>query len=132
MTQESDPLPPLLQVDDDELEARWARLQGRLAERFDREPGIESLLFLIGIQSVGHGYEPGLSKERKQDLIMEGTHCAFEAVGLYRRIGAHADGRGIWERTVPHPPKLPVEEQEKLLRVAILRYFEAEWEGGEG
>lgn len=122
--QEPDLSRTYLQVDDGELEARWKELQDWLAERFEREPGIEGILFLIGIQSAGRGYEPKLGKERKQDLIMEGTYCAFETLGLYRRIGADADGAWIWERTGPHLPKLPVEEQEKLLRIAILRYFE--------
>ena len=120
-----DPVDVLLQTGDAELAVRWQRLQAWLGERFGRgEPDLEAILFLIGIQSTGRGYEPRLEKETKQDLIMEGTYCAFEAVDLYRRIGAEADGRWIWERTDVPLPKRSVEDQEKLLRLAVLRYFD--------
>lgn len=119
-----DPIDRLLQTDDAALDARWQRLQAWLQERFGRETGIEATLFLIGIQSRGRGYEPKLQKEVKQDLIMEGTYCAFEKLGLYERIGIDEEGRWIWERVVPHIPKLSIEEQEKLLRLGILAYFD--------
>lgn len=119
-----DPIQRYLQADDAALEARWERLQSWLQARFGRETGIEAILFLIGIQSRGRGYEPKLQKETKQDLIMEGTFCAFEKLGLYERVGMDEEGRWLWERAVPHIPKLPVEQQEKLLRLGILAYFD--------
>ncbi|WP_456427344.1 hypothetical protein [Rhodocaloribacter sp.] len=118
-----DPLETLLQADDADVEARWRRLTAWLRERFDREPTIETTLFLIGIQARGMGFEPKLSKARKQALIMEGAYAVFEALGLYERVGMDADGFWIRERTRPLPA-LSVEGQEKLLRLAILRYFE--------
>lgn len=121
----SDPIGQLLQADDTALEARWTHLQHWLQERFGRETGIESILFLMGIQSRGRGYEPKLGKETKQDLIMEGTYTAFEHLGLYTRIGMDEDGAWVWERTVEQIPKLSIEDQEKLLRLGILAYFEA-------
>ena len=115
----------LLQTDSDALAARWQRLQGQLGPRFgEDELKLEAILFLIGIQSTGRGYEPELEKETKQDLIMEGTYCAFETLDLYERIGADEEGRWIWERTPTPLPKLDVEDQEKLLRLAVLRYFD--------
>jgi hypothetical protein len=113
----------LLRVDDAELEARWQRVLLWIREHFDREATVESILFLIGIQAYGRGYEPKMEKEAKQDFIMEGTFCVFEAVGLYARIGEEPDGRSVWERTVPMP-ELSIEDQEKLLRLAIARYFD--------
>ncbi len=55
---------------------------------------------------------------------MEGTHCAFETLGLYRRVGRDSKGQNVWERTDIPLPKLPLPDQEKLLRVAILAYFD--------
>ena len=118
------PLLPYLEADDTVLEGQWERLQEWLAERFGKEPGLEGTLFLIGIQSRGHGFEPNLDREAKQSLIMEGTYCAFETLGVYARVGLEEDGHWIWERLIDHPPNLPVEAQEKLLRTAILRYFD--------
>ena len=121
----TDPIQAYLETDDAELEARWEKLQEHLQLRFGSEkPGIEGILFLIGIRTRGRGYEPDLAKEAKQDLIMEGTYCAFETLGLYTRVGADADGQIQWRRTGLRLPKLPVEAQEKLLRLGILRYFE--------
>lgn len=118
-----DPLETLLQADDADVAARWQRLTAWLRERFDREPTIETTLFLIGIQARGRGFEPKLPKARKQALIMEGAYAVFEHLGLYERVGMDADGFWIRERTRPLPA-LSIERQEKLLRVAILRYFE--------
>ncbi len=114
----------LLASDDDALQRRWDALVERLGERFGQKPGLEGVLFLIGIQSRGRGYEPKLKKERKQALIMEGTWCAFESIGLYQRVGADENGAWIWQpqADLPH---LDVEEQEKLLRTAVLSYFDA-------
>ncbi len=118
-----DPIAVLLQADDEALAARWQRLTAWVEAHFRREPSIEAILFLIGIQARARGYEPKLAKDRKQDLIMEGTYCVFETLDLYRRVGMDAEGFWIWERTRPLPD-LSVEDQEKMLRLAILRYFE--------
>lgn len=108
---------------EDNLEARWARLLSWVRHRFDREAGLEAILFLIGIQARGLGYEPGLDKDTKQGLIMEGTYCAFEAIGLYERMGMEADGAWIWARTQTLP-SLSLQDQEQLLKRAVVTYFE--------
>lgn len=107
------------------LDKKWKALLTWLESQFGRQAGIESVLFLIGIQSVGNGFQPKLSKKKKQALIMEGTHCAFETLGLYKRVGKDPDGRNIWARTALPLPRLPLPDQEKLLRIAILSYFDA-------
>lgn len=118
------PLLAHLDADESELEEEWHRLQAWLQSRFGKEPGIEGVLFLIGIQSCGRGFEPNLGKEAKQALIMEGTYCVFETLGIYARVGMEEDGNWIWERLIDQPPGLSVDDQEKLLRTAILRYFD--------
>jgi hypothetical protein len=121
-----DPIRRHLQADEADVSARWERLQAWLQARYGRETGIEAVLFLIGIQSRGRGYEPKLQKEAKQDLIMEGTYCAFEQLGLYERVGVDEQGAWLWERTTASFPRLSVDEQEKLLRLGILAYFESD------
>ena len=111
-------------IQNPELEVRWERLQGWLDERFGREAGIEGILFLIGVQTRGRGFEPDLEKEAKERLIMEGAYRVFETLGLYERVGMEADGHWIWQRRANHPPNLSVDEQETLLRTAILAYFD--------
>lgn len=111
-----------LAVDDEALERRWQALISDVSERFGRTPDVDAMLFLIGVQSVGRGYEPDLPKERKQSLIMEGSYLAFETLGVYSRVGMERNGFWIWEKSFDLP-KLSVENQEKLLRIGILNYF---------
>ena len=116
----------LLQSADAELQGRWEDLQRWIQARFDREASIEAALFLIGIQSRGRGYEPALEREIKQSIIMEGTCCAFELLGLYERVGLDEDGAWIWKCTVEDMPQLTIEQQEKLLKLGMVRFFEQE------
>lgn len=113
----------LFSSDADTLEPRWSRLQQWLQGRFDKEADLEGILFLIGVQETGRGYEPDLEKEVKERLVMEGTYCAFETLGLYRRVGMEKDGHWIWERRTD-TPDLSIEQQETLLKMAILHYFD--------
>jgi len=114
-----------LGTDSATLEERWQRITGLLQTRFDRDMTIEALLFLIGIQSHGKGFQPDLKRERKQELIMEGTYCAFETLGIYERAGMDEHGLWLWEQRI-ELTSLSSVDQEKLLRVAIVRFFEAE------
>lgn len=113
----------ILGTSDENLDRAWETLQGQLRNRLGAPSvGVEGILFLIGVQARGIGYQPNLRKEKKQDLIMDGTHAALETLGIYGRV-LDAEGGEHWERRIALP-ELSVEEQEKLLRVGILRYFE--------
>ena len=118
------PLQRYLEANDAELAVHWKALEQWFAARFGKTPDIEGMLFLMGIQARGRGFEPELEKDAKQSLIMEGTYHAFAALGIYEHVGMEADGHWIWERVIDHPPDLSVEAQEKLLKTAILQYFE--------
>lgn len=65
----------------------------------------------------------GLSKQAKERLIMEGAYCVFETMGFYQRVGRDADGFWIWEPKESLPSDLAHQQQESLLKTAILRYF---------
>ena len=121
----SNPIQRCLEADEDTLTIQWQELLEWLENRFGKKAGIESILFLIGIQSRGRGYEPKLSKKAKQDLIMEGTYCVFETLGLYKRVGINEKGHIAWEKGEISYPVLTLPEQEKLLKGAILNYFES-------
>ncbi len=108
-----------LSTDDTLLGAQWVRLQAWLAPRFGTEAvGMEAILFLVGVQMSGEGYRK-LEKEAKQDTIMNGTYAVFERIGLYARDPDTPEG---WRRTAD-VPELSIEQQEKLLRVAVVRFF---------
>lgn len=118
------PLQPYLDADDAALDRRWQRLVTWIRTRFNKEPDIEAILFLIGVQTRGRGFEPELDRDVKESLVMEGTYCVFETLGVYERVGMEADGSWIWERVLDAPSGLSIEQQEKLLKTAILRYFD--------
>jgi uncharacterized protein YbdZ (MbtH family) len=122
-----DTIQSLLSTDQTAIGAGWERLECLMEQRFGMKAGIESALFLIGIQARGRGFEPKMAKEDKQDLIMEGTYLAFETLGLYERVVTFQNGRTIWHKSTALPAGLGLEDQEKLLRIAILKYFEQVW-----
>ncbi len=105
---------------------RWNGLIKWLETTYGREITLEAILFLIGIQTRGRGFEPELERDRKQDVIMEGTFSAFASLGVYEQVGMEDNGAWIWERVADPVPELPVEEQEKLIKLAVLRYFDDE------
>jgi hypothetical protein len=115
----------ILTVDDDDLRRDWERVLGRLEERFDPDLTIEAVLFLIGIQSRGRGFQPDLKRESKQDLIMEGTYCVFEKLGIYERAVTDEGGTSLWNQKISLP-RLPIDDQEKLLRIGIIQFFDDE------
>ena len=105
------------------IELRWQRLSVWLQERFGKEPDLDGVLFLIGVQETGSGYQPDLDKRSKERLVVEGTYCAFETLGFYKRVGMEADGHGIWESLERLPTGLSAKEQETVLRLAVVSYF---------
>ncbi|NBB99442.1 MAG: hypothetical protein GVY15_01085 [Bacteroidetes bacterium] len=124
MADDLHPIHALLAAADGTLEAQWAQVEALVERRFGREPTIESILFLIGVQERGRGFEPELEKDVKEALVMEGTYSVFETVGLYVHAGMEADGSWIWERATDLPPDLSPDDQHRLLRLAIIRYFD--------
>ena len=117
MTAAGDSWSVVLDRSDLELEADWARLAAWWGDRFGKEPTVESALFVVGLDASGLGAPRRMTREEKQDAIMEGTFRVLETVGMYRRT----DGAG-WERTA-RSPVLSTSDQEKLLRTGIIRYF---------
>jgi len=118
------PIHALLHEAEDTLTQRWSSVETLVEERFGREPTEESILFLIGVQERGRGFEPDLEKDVKEALVMEGTYSVFQTIGLYEPAGMEADGSWIWERTTNLPPDLSPDQQQQLLRLAIVRYFD--------
>ncbi len=99
-------------------EAEWARTCDWARERSCRDPSVEFLLFLTGIDSRARPFATLLNKDMNQDLIMDGTYAVLSEIGVYRRTG---DATG-WER-IQTVPVLSELDQERLLQTAIARYL---------
>lgn len=110
-----------------ELERRWNGLLTDLNDLIGKKPkDLNAVLFLIGVQELGRGNQ-NFSKEEKQDLMHIGICKVLSLSGYYELDGLDKDGWPHWKllKKLPHFDLL---EQEKLLKMHVMEYFEKEYE----
>lgn len=108
-----------------ELERHWQRLRLKLKEVIGKKPrDLNSVLLLIGVQELGKGRQE-FSKEEKQDLMHIAICKVLSTSGFYKLEGLDEEGWPHWKNTKPLPA-FDVLEQEQLLKMHILDYFEQE------
>ncbi len=108
-----------------ELERNWQRLRIKLKEVIGKKPrDLNSILLLIGVQELGKGWQE-FSKEEKQDLMHIAICKVLSSSGFYRLEGLDEAGWPHWKNTKPLP-SFDLMEQEQLLKMHILEYFEQE------
>ena len=110
---------------DFELERTWNSLLASLEEIIGVKPkDLNAVLFLIGVQELGKGKKV-FSKEEKQDLMHIGICKVLSLSGYYRLEGLDQDGWPHWVM-VKKLPHFDLLEQEKLLKMHVVEYFEKE------
>jgi len=110
---------------DFELEVTWNKLLHQLEKIIGKRPAdLNAVLFLIGVQELGQGNKV-FTKEEKQDLMHIATCKLLSYSGFYELEGLDQDGWPHWKLIKPLP-KFDLLEQEKLLMMRILEYFERE------
>ena len=103
----------------------WELILDFLETQFNKRPAdLESVLFLIGVQELGHGHVH-FTKEQKQDLLHIATCKVLSYSDFYRLEGLDEEGWPHWEN-VQGIPSLPLKEQEILLKAHIIHYFKTE------
>jgi hypothetical protein len=107
-----------------EFDKRWRDLLKELSTRFDQPLDLNAVVFLIGVQELGQDVRT-YKKDEKVDLMHIGICVLLTPYGYYRPLGRDKDGWPHFERTLELPP-LGKEEQERLMKEAILAYFEQE------
>jgi len=110
----------------DDLQVRWFALEQKLMERFGKKPDVESILFLIGIQELGD-VKAKFSKEQKQDLMHIAICKVLSYAGFYELDFIDQEGWPHW-KLVKELPHFDLLEQEKLLKLQVLEYFEKEYQ----
>lgn len=115
-----------------ELEKKWIRLLNVIERTIGKKPkDLNGVLFLIGVQELGQGNKL-FSKEEKQDLMHIAICKVMSYAGYYSLEGVDSDGWPHWklQKKLPHFDLL---EQEKLLKIQVIEYFQREhnWEAGE-
>ncbi len=110
-----------------ELQRKWVRLLVEIGDAVGKRPkDLNSTLFLIGVQELGKG--PGnYTKEEKQDLMHIAICKVLSYSGYYELEGLDDQGWPHWKPTkkLPHFDLL---DQEKLLKMHVLEYFEKEYD----
>jgi hypothetical protein len=106
------------------MEKEWDILLEKMKTLTGKAATLDALLFLIGVQELGQGFRH-FSKEEKQDLMHIGTCKVLSLSGYYQLDGLDAEGWPHWvlAKTVP---QLSLDEQEHMLKMHVLEYFEKE------
>lgn len=108
-----------------ELERSWHVLLRHIEESLGKKPkDLNGVLFLIGVQELGQGYRL-FSKEEKQDLLHIAICKVLSLAGYYELEGLDQEGWPHW-KVIKKLPHFDLLEQEKLLKMHVLEYFEIE------
>ena len=110
-----------------DLERNWNKLLGRIESLVGKKPkDINGVLFLIGVQELGKGRKH-FSKEEKQDLMHIAICKVLSYAGYYELDGIDKDGWPHW-RLVKKLPHFDLLEQEQLLKLHVIEYFQLEFD----
>lgn len=110
-----------------DLERNWHGLLTKIENSFGKKPkDLNGVLFLIGVQELGKGYKI-FTKEEKQDLMHIAICKILSYSGYYELEGLDQDGWPHW-KMVKKLPGFDLLEQEKLLKMHVLEYFETEYQ----
>lgn len=110
-----------------ELDKRWHKLLLGIEDLIGKKPNdLNGVLFLIGVQELGQGHKT-FTKEQKQDLMHIAICKVLSLAGFYELDYIDQDGWPHWKlmKKLPH---LDMLEQEKLLKIQVLDYFEQEFQ----
>jgi hypothetical protein len=107
------------------LEQGWQSLLVNLETFLGKKPkDLNGVLFIIGVQELGKGFLR-FSKEEKQDLMHIAICKVLSLSGYYELEGLDKDGWPHW-KMVKKLPHFDLLEQEKLLKMHVMEYFENE------
>ena len=105
-----------------ELDQQWENAVAFFEDRFGQDMDLNGMLFMIGVQELGHGYAK-LSKDQKLDVMHIAICKLLTPYGYYRLEGVDEAGWPHYERT-KRLPNLQGEEQQTLMKNAIIEYLE--------
>ncbi len=106
---------------DTEFEESWNRLVAKLSEPYGEPLDVQAILFLIGVQELGHGYRK-FTKDQKLDVMHIAICTLLSQYGYYEIEGLDKDGWPHWKATDKLPHLKPL-QQNHLMRQAIVEYF---------
>lgn len=101
----------------------WKKIEIFFEKNFEVEknPPMETLLFLIGVQELGSGHQK-YTKDDKINLLHIAVCRLLEPFGYYEFEGYDKDGWPQY-KTLEALPELKPNEQQILMKKAIIQYF---------
>lgn len=106
------------------FEKAWNDTLTRVSVNFGEKLDYAAILMLIGLQELGKDFQT-YKKDQKLELMHIGICSVLIPFGYYTFIGRDEEGWPHFERIEDLPPLTP-EEQELLIRKAIVQYFDEE------
>ena len=103
------------------LEQAWKEVVLTLEKRFGEGLDLQAILFLIGLQELGMGYQK-LKKDQKVEVMHVAVCALLSQWGYYEFTGHDEGGWPHWKAT-NKLPFLNTKQQDKLIREAIVEYF---------
>jgi hypothetical protein len=108
-----------------EIDRNWQVLLDLIDKSMGKKPkDLNGVLFTIGVQELGKGARH-FSKEEKQDLLHIAICKVLSLSGYYELQGTDKDGWPHW-KLIKKLPHFDLLEQEKLLKMHVIEYFEKE------
>ena len=109
-----------------ELDFEWLRIRHFIQKRFGKSqlPDLNAILFIIGMQELGR-WQATFTKEEKQDLMHIAICKVLSLSGFYGLEGLDENGWPHW-KLEKKLPSFDLMEQEKLLKIHVIEYFEKE------
>lgn len=109
-----------------DLDRNWHALMQEIERMLGQIPkDLNGVLFLIGVQELGKGHKL-FTKEEKQDLMHIAICKVLSLSGYYTLEGLDEDGWPHW-KLIKKLPRFDLLEQEKLLKMHVMEYFEMEF-----
>lgn len=106
---------------DVQFELEWKAVLDRMTEQFGEGLDLQAMLYIIGVQELGQGFR-AFKKDEKVDLMHVAICTLLEPYGYYTFEGNDEDGWPHFKRE-DALPTLAAEQQELLMRRAIIQYF---------
>ena len=107
---------------EDNFQIKWNKTVKSLEQRFGQDIDLQAILFLIGLQELGLGHNK-LNKNQKLDVMHIAVCALLSQWGYYTFSGHDKDGWPHWQATEKLPHLAP-KEQNKLIKEAIVEYFD--------
>ena len=103
------------------LDKNWKDLVLKLSYRFGEDLDLQAILFLIGLQELGQGYQK-LTKNQKLDVIHVAVCALLSQWGIYEFAGYDEEGWPHWKAT-DNLPSMNAKQQDDMIKEAIVEYF---------